>query len=175
MRHVIHTATGPYVLTPEDMDPSHGDIAVCRCGLSPAFPFCDGSHRVTGDEAPDTVYRYPDGPVGERRVVTELRVDTPDPERDRDGEPAAEQADSGRIVTHEATSPAIIDPSDLEAAGGRIEVCQCGLSDDGVHCDGSHTACADERPGETYHYDCDGETERRIVDDVADRPVDDGG
>ncbi len=53
--------TGPRKLDPSDLDPEKGDVAVCQCGLSGSFPFCDGSHRqVTGEE--DGVrYVYQDG------------------------------------------------------------------------------------------------------------------
>ncbi|WP_440008478.1 CDGSH iron-sulfur domain-containing protein [Halomicrococcus sp. SG-WS-1] len=67
-REVTHTATGPLKLDEDDLDPEKGDVAVCLCGLSDDYPFCDGSHRVTEDEEEGVVYRYEDG---ERRVVSE--------------------------------------------------------------------------------------------------------
>lgn len=67
-REVTHTATGPLKLDEDDLDPEKGDVAVCLCGLSDDYPFCDGSHRVTEDEEEGVIYRYEDG---ERRVVSE--------------------------------------------------------------------------------------------------------
>jgi CDGSH-type Zn-finger protein len=69
-REVVHRADGPRRLTEEDIDPEKGDVAICMCGLSREYPFCDGSHQATEDEKPGVVYRYEnDDPAGERRVV----------------------------------------------------------------------------------------------------------
>lgn len=62
-------ATGPRRLDASDLDPEKGDVAICQCGLSDDFPFCDGSHRVTEDESEDVCYRYVDDANEDRRVV----------------------------------------------------------------------------------------------------------
>jgi CDGSH-type Zn-finger protein len=70
MREVTHEATGPVRLDESDIDETHGDIAVCLCGLSDDAPFCDGSHRATEDEEPGVRYKYADdSAAGERRAV----------------------------------------------------------------------------------------------------------
>lgn len=72
-REITHEATGPLKLDESDLDEEKGDVAVCLCGLSGEFPFCDGSHNATGDEREDVVYKYEnDDPDGERREIEAL-------------------------------------------------------------------------------------------------------
>jgi CDGSH-type Zn-finger protein len=59
-REVTHDATKPLKMDAEDVEARGGDIAICQCGLSAEFPFCDGSHRATADEEEGVVYKYED-------------------------------------------------------------------------------------------------------------------
>ncbi|MDX1748598.1 MAG: CDGSH iron-sulfur domain-containing protein [Halobacteriales archaeon] len=72
-RLIRHDATGPRRLDADDLHDVKGDIAVCQCGLSAEYPFCDGSHRATEREQPDTLYRYSDDDDdGERFIVEQV-------------------------------------------------------------------------------------------------------
>lgn len=54
-----------------------------------------------------------------------------------------------RLIYHDATGPARVDPQDKP-----IFICMCGLSQDLPRCDGSHKAARqNEQPGKLCIYD----------------------
>jgi CDGSH-type Zn-finger protein len=86
-RLVEHDATGPRKLDESDIDPEKGDIAICQCGLSGQFPFCDGTHRKTESEDDDAWYRYADDGDGlRRREVDSIVYADESPESSQDGD-----------------------------------------------------------------------------------------
>jgi CDGSH-type Zn-finger protein len=46
----------PLLIRPEDT--ANGIVAVCRCGLSANWPFCNGTHKATIGEDPGKLYHY---------------------------------------------------------------------------------------------------------------------
>ncbi len=68
-----------------------------------------------------------------------------------------------REVIQDENGPYIVDEDELEAQGGTVAFCQCGLSSNKPFCDGSHQATTDEEDGVVYKYDDDGE--RQVVSD----------
>ena len=91
-REVTHDAHGPRIVTPADIDDEKGDVAVCLCGLSEEYPFCDGSHRRTLDEDDDAVYRYADGE--RRRVERIVYADEADAAAESDESDATAEAET---------------------------------------------------------------------------------
>ncbi|MFI5914416.1 CDGSH iron-sulfur domain-containing protein [Dactylosporangium sp. NPDC051541] len=46
---------GEFTLVTQDgevIDPGRRTVALCRCGRSAVKPFCDGTHKVVGFQAP---------------------------------------------------------------------------------------------------------------------------
>ncbi len=71
-----------------------------------------------------------------------------------------------RKITHDAEGPYVVDEDELQDQGGTVAVCQCGLSSNKPHCDGSHQAVADEDDDVVYEYEGDDdEGDRTVVSD----------
>lgn len=80
-RVVVHEETGPLKLTEEDLDGDKGNIAICQCGLSDEYPFCDGTHRQTSDETTGLLYQYDARDPSTRVLVTDIDTnESPDSE-----------------------------------------------------------------------------------------------
>lgn len=87
-RLIRHDATGPRKLDADDLHDTKGDIAICLCGLSTDYPFCDGSHRATEDEDPETLYQYEgDDDDGQRQIVDRVVTEDAHPEDDEMASP----------------------------------------------------------------------------------------
>jgi CDGSH-type Zn-finger protein len=71
-REITHDATGPEIVGPDEIE-EKGNIAICMCGLSANYPFCDGSHNATADEEDGTLYKYEgDDDENPRHEIEEL-------------------------------------------------------------------------------------------------------
>ena len=72
-REITHEARGPKIVSESEIEDENGPIAICMCGLSADYPFCDGSHAVTADEDPQTQYKYEgDDDEGTRHEIAEI-------------------------------------------------------------------------------------------------------
>lgn len=69
-RIVVHEETEPLKLTEADLNAEKGNIAICQCGLSDEYPFCDGSHRQTRGETDSLLYQYDAYDTDTRMLVT---------------------------------------------------------------------------------------------------------
>ncbi len=54
-RLVRHDRNRPYLV-----EVGQQKVAICACGLSKNKPYCDGTHRITWDEAEGTLSTYDD-------------------------------------------------------------------------------------------------------------------
>jgi CDGSH-type Zn-finger protein len=71
-REITHDAHGPEIVDEDDIG-EKGNIAICMCGLSADYPFCDGSHNATTDEVDGTTYKYEgDDDENPRHAIAEI-------------------------------------------------------------------------------------------------------
>ncbi|MFB6165444.1 MAG: CDGSH iron-sulfur domain-containing protein [Haloarculaceae archaeon] len=71
-REITHDAHGPRIVDEEEFE-ERGNIAICQCGLSADYPFCDGSHQNTTDEEEGVRYKYEgDDDENPRHVIEEI-------------------------------------------------------------------------------------------------------
>lgn len=72
-REITHDANGPKTLGEDELEEQGGNIHLCMCGLSNNYPYCDGSHTATIDEAEDTRYKYEgDDDENPRHAIAEM-------------------------------------------------------------------------------------------------------
>lgn len=110
----VHDATGALL---ERSD----DVALCRCGRSGLKPFCDGTHKKVGFEAPGRVW-------------------------DEKAE-ALEDTGSLQVMVRGNAMLVLKGPMRLfgseggETTRNKAALCRCGQSDRKPFCDVSHKAC----------------------------------
>lgn len=72
-RIVVMRDQSPLVLKKDEMEDD--TVAICRCGLSSDWPMCNGTHKVTRDEEPNTVYQYAGESKGDKPTRSEFQGD----------------------------------------------------------------------------------------------------
>lgn len=96
-------------------------MALCRCGESSDKPFCDGTHRDVGFEAPGTP--EPGDGDGDDELAGYIKV-----------------RDDGPLLVEGIAIEA-------ETEGDDYVLCRCGASDGKPFCDGSHRDVGFTDPG----------------------------
>lgn len=100
------------------------DIALCRCGLSARKPFCDGSHKRAGFQAPGQVDdAKPEAPAGEGPLRVSLR---------------------SNAMLIAAGPMRLFGSEGGETTRNKAALCRCGHSGNKPFCDASHRHCGFE-------------------------------
>jgi len=68
-----------------------------------------------------------------------------------------------RKITHNEEGPYVINEDELEGQRKTVADCQCGLSTNKPHCDGSHQAAVNEKDDVVYQYEGDDDVSERTV------------
>lgn len=76
----------PLIVKSDDL--VNGTLAVCRCGLSSNWPYCNGTHKATRGEDPGKLYRYErELPQGSVRRIEIGELEMPDAKAEAPGQP----------------------------------------------------------------------------------------
>lgn len=110
-REVTHEPTGPLRIDEAEIDEHGGSVLLCRCGLSAQYPFCDGTHEATRDEAARTLYRYDGDGDGDRREISAVVAVDGDEDGDREVVPVLADAVDDAEDVDDAEETDDVDPA----------------------------------------------------------------